>query len=181
MTAALLVGVLVAGGVYMIMRRELLRVALGFVLLGHAVNILFIAAGGLDWREPALLGQSTPEESADPLPQAFVLTAIVITFGITVYLLALMRAQGLRDREERAARTAESPDTPAAVAAGAPPEEPSGAAARAYAVEHGPTRGLPPDGATEPASHGDQPGGDTDDTADPHDQDTGNGTGKDQR
>lgn len=92
MTAALAVGILVAGGVYLILQPNLIRVAIGFVLLGHAVNILLVAAGGMSRRAAPLIGQSEIEQAADPLPQAFVLTAIVITFGITVYLLALVRA-----------------------------------------------------------------------------------------
>ncbi|GAA1902151.1 hypothetical protein GCM10009716_10000 [Streptomyces sodiiphilus] len=94
MTAAIAVGILVAGGVYLILQAELLRVTVGFVLLGHAVNVLFVAAGGMERRGVPLIGQSDPQEAADPLPQAFVLTAIVITFGITVYLFGLLRAEG---------------------------------------------------------------------------------------
>ncbi|WP_461027769.1 sodium:proton antiporter, partial [Streptomyces sparsus] len=94
MTAAILVGVLVTGGVFLILQREMLRVTIGFVLLGHAVNVLFVAAGGMDRRGAPLLGENDPADAADPLPQAFVLTAVVITFGITVYLLALIRAGG---------------------------------------------------------------------------------------
>lgn len=92
MTAAIAVGLLVAGGVYLILQRGLIRVVIGFVLLGHAVNVLVLSAGGMDRRGLPLIGQVDPDQAADPLPQAFVLTAIVITFGITVYLLALARA-----------------------------------------------------------------------------------------
>ncbi|TKJ18124.1 NADH-quinone oxidoreductase subunit K [Blastococcus sp. CCUG 61487] len=92
MTAAIAVGVLVAGGVYLVLQRGLLRVVLGFILLGHAVNVLLVAAGGLDRRGVPLIGQSDPSTTADPLPQAFVLTAVVITFAVTVYLLGLARA-----------------------------------------------------------------------------------------
>ncbi|MGY1752041.1 sodium:proton antiporter [Blastococcus sp. SYSU D01042] len=92
MTAALAVGVLVAGGAYLVLQRGLVRVVLGFVLLGHAVNVLMLAAGGMDRREVPLVGRSEPARTADPLPQAFVLTAIVIAFAVTVYLLALVRA-----------------------------------------------------------------------------------------
>ncbi len=92
MTAAIAVGVLVAGGVYLILQRDLLRVVIGLVLLGHGVNILLVAAGGMARRGTPLIGQVDPDTAADPLPQAFVLTAIVITFAITVYLLALAGA-----------------------------------------------------------------------------------------
>lgn len=95
MTAAIAVGVLVAGGVFLILRSDPVRTILGFVLLGHAVNILLMASGGLVRRAAPLIGRSEPARMADPLPQAFVLTAVVITFGITVYLLGLVRADPL--------------------------------------------------------------------------------------
>jgi len=91
-TAAIAVGILVAGGVFLLLRPGLVRPMLGFVLLGHAVNILLLAADGPGRRQAPLTGQGMPARMADPLPQAFVLTAIVISFGITVYLLALARA-----------------------------------------------------------------------------------------
>jgi multicomponent Na+:H+ antiporter subunit C len=91
-TAALAVAVLVAGGVFLVLQRGLVRVILGFVLLGHAANVLLLAAGGMARREPPLVGRVDPAQTADPLPQAFALTAIVITFGITVYLFGLAGA-----------------------------------------------------------------------------------------
>ncbi|MBB1244148.1 NADH-quinone oxidoreductase subunit K [Streptomyces durbertensis] len=92
MTAALAVGVLTAGGVFLVLRPGLVRITFGFVLLGHAVNILLLTAGGTERRNPPLLGHGDTADMADPLPQAFVLTAIVITFGITVLLLGMARA-----------------------------------------------------------------------------------------
>ena len=91
MIVALVIGLLTAAGVYLILHRGLIRVIIGFVLLGHAVNVLLLAAGGL-WRREPPLGGVDPDLAADPLPQAFALTAIVITFGITIYLLALAQA-----------------------------------------------------------------------------------------
>ncbi|MEU7566466.1 sodium:proton antiporter [Streptomyces fradiae] len=91
-TAALAVGVLTAGGVFLVLRPGLVRITFGFVLLGHAVNVLLLAAGGTDRRGAPLIGHGAVPLMADPLPQAFVLTAIVITFGITVYLLGLASA-----------------------------------------------------------------------------------------
>ncbi len=81
--------VLVAAGVFLLLRPGLLRVVLGFVLLGHAVNVVLLSAGGLGRRTAAL--EEAGPDTADPLPQAFVLTAIVITFGITIHLLGLLR------------------------------------------------------------------------------------------
>lgn len=92
MTAALAVAVLVAGGVFLILQKGLVRVTLGFILLGHAANLVLVAAGGMARRGVPIIGWTDPELAADPLPQAFALTAIVITFGITVYLLGLSGA-----------------------------------------------------------------------------------------
>lgn len=107
MTSALAVGVLVAGGVYLLMQRGLLRVTLGFVLLGHAANLVMLAAGGTERRGAPLLGGDAGTDGvADPLPQAFVLTAIVITFAITVYLVA-MAGSGADDEVDDVDGTAE--------------------------------------------------------------------------
>jgi multicomponent Na+:H+ antiporter subunit C len=97
MTAAIAVGILVAAGVYLILQRGMIRVVIGFVALGHAANIILVSAGGMALRGAPLVDGADEAElagMADPLPQAFVLTAIVITFGITVYLLGLARAGG---------------------------------------------------------------------------------------
>ena len=87
MTAALIVGVLAAGGTYLILQRGIVRLALGFTLLGHAATTLLVAAGGTARRGVPFAGRTG--ELADPLTQAFALTAIVISFGITAFLLAL--------------------------------------------------------------------------------------------
>lgn len=90
MSAALIVGILAAGGTYLILQRGLVRVSLGFVLLGHAATTLLLAAGGITTREIPFIGEGGPDAAmADPLPQAFALTAIVISFAITAFLLTL--------------------------------------------------------------------------------------------
>lgn len=89
MTLAIIVGVLAAGGIYLVLQREMLRIVLGFVLLSHAVNVLLFSAGGADRRGQPLGDDPDPAVTADPLPQAFVLTAIVIAFAITIYMLSL--------------------------------------------------------------------------------------------
>ena len=79
------------GGIFLVVRGGAVRLILGFILLGHAANLVIIAAGGTFRREAPLVdGGAVVETMADPLPQAFVLTAIVITFGVTVYLLSLV-------------------------------------------------------------------------------------------
>lgn len=87
MTAAIIVGLLTAGGTYLILQRGIVRMTLGFVLLGHAATTLLVAAGGVARRGVPLIG--APGPAADPLPQAFALTAIVIAFGVTAFLLTL--------------------------------------------------------------------------------------------
>jgi multicomponent Na+:H+ antiporter subunit C len=86
-TGAVLVGLLVTAGTFLVLQRGLVRIALGFVLLGHSVNVLLVLAGGTARRGVPIVGQS--DLPADPLPQAFALTAIVISFGITAFILAL--------------------------------------------------------------------------------------------
>ncbi|MCW4352683.1 cation:proton antiporter subunit C [Hoyosella sp. YIM 151337] len=89
MTLALFVGVLVAGGVYLVLQRGMVRITFGFVLLGHAANLVLLSAGVAARREAPLVQLTDLADAADALPQAFALTAIVIAFSITIYMLTL--------------------------------------------------------------------------------------------
>ena len=89
MTLAISVGVLMAGFVFLVLQRGMFRIVLGFVLLSHAAHLTLMAAGGTSRRDAPLVSGPDPAETADALPQAFVLTAIVIAFAITIYLLVL--------------------------------------------------------------------------------------------
>lgn len=82
------VGVLVGTGVYLLLERSLSRVILGVTLISNGVNVLFLIAGGAAGGPP-LIGSTAPEEMSDPLPQAMVLTAIVINLGLTAFVLAM--------------------------------------------------------------------------------------------
>ena len=82
------IGLLVACGVFLLLRPRSFSVVLGLALLSYAVNILILMGGRLDRRTPPLALPGA-DRLADPLPQALVLTAIVIGFGMTAYLLAL--------------------------------------------------------------------------------------------
>ncbi len=84
----LAVGVLVGTGVYLLLERSLSRVIIGVTLISNGVNLMFLIAGGAAGGPP-LVGTTEPEEMADPLPQAMVLTAIVINLGITAFVLAM--------------------------------------------------------------------------------------------
>ena len=93
MSAALIAAVaaLVGSGVYLITSRSLSRIVLGFSLLGHSAVLALLAAGG-SAGAPPIVGSSDRAPSA-PLPQAFSLTAIVISFGLTLFVLALASRQ----------------------------------------------------------------------------------------
>ncbi|MEV5824381.1 Na(+)/H(+) antiporter subunit C [Spirillospora sp. NPDC052242] len=82
------VAVLFATGFHLMLQRSLVRIVVGFMLLGHGANLALLLAGGPSGAPP-LLGGKDDREMADPLPQAMALTAIVITFGVTAFLLAL--------------------------------------------------------------------------------------------
>lgn len=84
---AVAIGALFATGTWMVLQRTLTRVVLGLVLLSHGVNLLLLFAGGPPGAPP-FVGTSD-EPFSDSLAQAMVLTAIVISFGLTVFLLAL--------------------------------------------------------------------------------------------
>ena len=91
LTLALLIGVLYAVGTYLLLQRTLTRVVIGLGLMSHGANLLLLASGGSAGAVP-FVGRTdggAGTGTADPLPQAMVLTAIVITFGVTAFLLAL--------------------------------------------------------------------------------------------
>ncbi|EXF25876.1 cation:proton antiporter [Nesterenkonia sp. AN1] len=89
MSIAIAVGLLTAAAVYLFMQRGMVRIVLGFVLASHAANLVFFAAGNTAYRGVPYIGSGELGEQADPLPQAFVLTAIVIAFSITMFMVTL--------------------------------------------------------------------------------------------
>lgn len=93
---ALAIGVLFAIGVYLMVSRNLIRVVIGFLLIGHGTNLLLLASG--TWGRAPIVGDDAAAPPADPLPQAFVLTSIVITLAVTCFMLALVYRQYLLTR-----------------------------------------------------------------------------------
>lgn len=89
MILALAIGLLTAAAIYLLLQRGMIRIVLGFILLSHAANLLLFAAGNSSRRGVPIIGNGSLAEAADPLPQAFVLTAIVIAFAITMFMAAL--------------------------------------------------------------------------------------------
>lgn len=91
---AVLVGILYAAGLYLMMRRSIVKLILGLSMLGHAANILIFTVGGLTRGRPPLIPIGADEPSgpfADPMPQALILTAIVIGFGVQAFALVLIK------------------------------------------------------------------------------------------
>jgi multicomponent Na+:H+ antiporter subunit C len=99
---AIAVGVLFAIGTYLLLQRALTRIVIGLGLVGHGTNLLLLMVGGPAGRPP-LVGPDPGDLGAyaDPLPQALALTAIVIAFGVSAFLLALAwRSFAITGRDE---------------------------------------------------------------------------------
>lgn len=114
---ALLVGAYFTAAVYLMLSRHIIRLLLGAALLGNAANLLIFTAGRLTHEIPPIIPSAlyTPDgPTANPLPQALVLTAIVIAFSIFAFLLVLaMRAyQELGTDDTDHMRVAEPVDAP---------------------------------------------------------------------
>lgn len=89
---ALLVGLLYAAGLYLMLGRNMVKIVLGLSLLSHAANLLIFVSGGLVRGAPPILSEAgAAGPIADPLPQALILTAIVIGFGLFAFALLLYR------------------------------------------------------------------------------------------
>jgi multicomponent Na+:H+ antiporter subunit C len=88
---ALLSGLFFAAAVYLILSRHIVRVMLGVALLGNAVNLLLFTAGRITSEVPPVIvsGETLPATAANPLPQALILTAIVISFSFFAFLMVL--------------------------------------------------------------------------------------------
>jgi multicomponent Na+:H+ antiporter subunit C len=90
---AFLIGFLYASSIYMFLRRSIVKLVLGILFLSHATNLLLFVTGGLRSGSPPFTdadGAADPAMLADPLPQALILTALVIGFGVTAFSLVLM-------------------------------------------------------------------------------------------
>lgn len=96
---ALLIGVLAGAGVWLVLRPRTFQVIMGLVLLSYAVNLFIFSMGSLYVDKPPILTPGLPpdlEHYTDPLPQALVLTAIVIGFATTaLFLVVLLASRGL--------------------------------------------------------------------------------------
>ena len=110
---AVVIGVLVSCGVYLLLRARTFPLILGLTLISYAVNLFIFVMGRLSSGAAAVLGQE--DNYADPLPQALVLTAIVIGFAMTAFLLVLAlraRAELGNDHVDGSAAIGEKPVKP---------------------------------------------------------------------
>lgn len=83
-----IVGILFTAATYLLLSKSLLRVIIGTAVLSHGVHLLLLTMGGLKKGAPPILQEGTAAY-VDPLPQALILTAIVIAFGVTSFLLVM--------------------------------------------------------------------------------------------
>jgi multicomponent Na+:H+ antiporter subunit C len=90
LTLLTVMGALYACGIYLIMERSLTRVLLGLMLLANATNLLILATGGYAGLAPIFSKDTDPRDYSDPLPQALILTSIVISFAVTAFMLGII-------------------------------------------------------------------------------------------
>lgn len=91
---AIMTGILYAAGIYLILRRSLVKLIIGIVLLGNGVNLLIFLMGGLVKGRPPIIPEDAKQIEglyADPVPQALILTAIVISFGLQAFAIVLIK------------------------------------------------------------------------------------------
>lgn len=86
---AITIGVLFGTGTFLVLRRNALKVIIGLSLISHSANLLLVTSGGFAGDRPPIIGLGGAVY-VDPLPQALVLTAIVIGFGVTAFMLVLL-------------------------------------------------------------------------------------------
>ncbi|MFA7444337.1 MAG: Na+/H+ antiporter subunit C [Flavobacteriaceae bacterium] len=90
----LLVAILYSTGIFMILRRSMVKLLLGLLLLGNGTNILIFLMGGLTKGKPPIIDaeeRNFTNVYADPIPQALILTAIVISFALTAFAIILLK------------------------------------------------------------------------------------------
>lgn len=101
LTLLIVMGALYACGIYLVLERSLTRVLLGLMLLANATNVLILATGGYSGLAPLYQKGTAAADYNDPLPQALILTSIVISFAVTAFMLGLIyRTWVLARRDE---------------------------------------------------------------------------------
>jgi multicomponent Na+:H+ antiporter subunit C len=115
---AVMVGTLFGTGVYLILRRDSIRLLLGLGLLSYGINMLLFGAGTLQRGSPPIVEDKAAFSGdistfVDPMPQALILTAIVISFSVTAFVVVLVnRRYSLSESERRQGRVMDAIDEP---------------------------------------------------------------------
>ncbi|MFZ3451877.1 Na(+)/H(+) antiporter subunit C [Arthrobacter sp. 7Tela_A1] len=99
-TLLLIMGALFAAGIYLVLERSLTRVVLGLAMMTNATNILLLATGGYQGLAPLFSAEIPAEDYSDPLPQAFILTSIVISFSVTAFMLGIIYRSWVLGRQD---------------------------------------------------------------------------------
>lgn len=102
------VGAMVAAGIYLVLQLRTFPVVVGVSFLSYAVNLFLFASGRLTQNQPAILSKYV-QDYGDPLPQALVLTAIVISFGMTAVVVMIALSAYLSARDDRVDLESEEP------------------------------------------------------------------------
>ncbi|CEA09144.1 Na(+)/H(+) antiporter subunit C [Arthrobacter saudimassiliensis] len=100
LTLLLIMGTLYAAGIYLLLERSLTRVVLGLSMLGNATNVLLLTTGGYEGLAPLFNADTPAEAYNDPLPQAFILTSIVISFSVTAFMLGIVYRSWILGRQD---------------------------------------------------------------------------------
>ena len=100
LTLLTVMGALYACGIYLILERSLTRVLLGLMLLANATNLLILTTGGYAGLAPMFNKDTAPGDYNDPLPQALILTSIVISFAVTAFMLGIIYRSWVLARQD---------------------------------------------------------------------------------
>jgi multicomponent Na+:H+ antiporter subunit C len=99
-TLLVVMGAFFAAGIYLLLERSLTRVLLGLILLTNGANMLLLAAGGPGGMAPLYVSGTPAGEYSDPLPQALILTSIVISFAVTAFMLGIIYRSWILGRQD---------------------------------------------------------------------------------
>ena len=99
-TLLVIMAALFAAGIYLLLERSLTRVLLGLILVANGANMLLLAGGGPAGKAPLYSADIPAEEYSDPLPQALILTSIVISFAVTAFMLGIIYRSWVLGRQD---------------------------------------------------------------------------------
>ncbi|SDH56195.1 multisubunit sodium/proton antiporter, MrpC subunit [Arthrobacter subterraneus] len=99
-TLLVIMAALFAAGIYLLLERSLTRVLLGLILVANGANMLLLAGGGPAGKAPLYSAGIPAEDYSDPLPQALILTSIVISFAVTAFMLGIIYRSWVLGRQD---------------------------------------------------------------------------------